>query len=310
MENGEAKGKTEERTTEKEKENGKKKRGLMGNIVVRILVVSFASLVMAMNINTFVHTGGLLPGGASGLTLLIQEIFRKFLNISLPYTLINLLVNAVPVYIGFRFIGKKFTLLSCWVIVLTSVLTDLLPAYVITRDTLLISVFGGLIGGGAISLCLIMDCTSGGTDFLSIFLSERRGVDSFNITLGINACILAVAGILFGWDKALYSIIFQFASTVAVRTIYRKYQKATLFIVTNKPREVCSAIAKLSNHGATILEGEGAYEHCERYVVYSVVSGAEANRVIAVVKKADENAFVNVMKTERVTGNFYQRPAD
>ncbi len=292
------------------KQRDAKKGKEFGGLVLRIIVVSFASLVMAMNIKTFVHTGGLIPGGASGLTLLIQEIFKKYFAITVPYTVVNILINAVPVYIGFRFIGRKFTLLSCWVILLTSILTDLLPPYVVTRDPLLISIFGGLINGGAISLCLLADSTSGGTDFISIFLSERRGVDSFNIALIINACILAAAGLLFDWNKALYSIIFQYASTIAIRVLYRKYQKATLFIVTNKPKEVCEAIYDISNHGATVLEGEGAYEHCERYVVYSVVSSAESGRVTTLVKKVDPEAFVNVIKTERVLGRFYQRPAD
>ena len=286
------------------------KKDYRNSMILRIPVVSLASLLMALNINTFVHTAGLLPGGASGLTLLIQEIFSKYFHISLPYTLINLLLNAFPVYIGFRYIGKKFTMLSCLVIVLTSVLTDVLPVHIVTRDTLLISIFGGLINGLAISMCLLMDATSGGTDFISIYLSEKRGVDSFNITLGINAAILIAAGVLFDWDKALYSIIFQYTSTSAIRVLYRKFQQATMFIVTNKPKEVCEVIANMSNHGATVLEGEGSYEHCERNVVYSVVSSAECNHVIAEIKKVDENAFVNVLKTERLMGRFYRKPAD
>ena len=277
---------------------------------LRIIAVKFASFLMAVNINTFVHTGGLLPGGASGLTLLLQEAAGTYLGIKLPYTLINTIINAVPVYIGYRYIGKKFTLLSCYVIVLTSVLADILPSYSVTQDTLLISIFGGLINGFAISLCLLMDATSGGTDFIAIYLSEKRGIDSFSIPLVINACILIAAGLLFNWDKALYSILFQFASTSAVRVIYRKYQQATFFIVTNKPKEICEAISRISNHGATVLEGEGSYEHCERNVVYSVVSGAESGRVIRAVKDADGEAFVNVLKTERVIGRFYQRPTD
>ena len=287
-----------------------KRKKLRSSFIWRVTAVSLASFVMALNINTFVHTGGLLPGGASGLTLLIQEAADKFLQLHLPYTVINLIINAIPVYIGFRFIGKKFTMLSCWCIVLTSVLADLIPPIVVTRDILLISVFGGLINGAAISVCLINDGTSGGTDFIAIYLSEKRGVDSFNIILMVNGVILITAGFLFGWDKALYSIIFQYTSTGAVRMLYRKYQKATFFVVTNKPREVCEAITKVSNHGATILEGEGSYEHCERNVVYSVVSGAESGRVANVIKEADPAAFVNILKTERVYGRFYQRPTD
>ena len=156
----------------------------------------------------------------------------------------------------------------------------------------------------------MVDATSGGTDFIAIYLSEKKGMDSFNIVLGINAVILALAGILFGWDKALYSIIFQYVSTQVLHVMYKKYQQETLFVVTNKPKEVCDVIYKVSNHGATILEGRGSFEHCERDVVYSVVSGAESKKVIRAIKTTDDKAFINAVKTRQLSGRFYQKPAD
>ena len=217
-------------------------------------------------------------------------------------------LNAVPVYIGFRYIGKKFTLYSCLMIVLTSVLTDILPGYVITYDTLLISIFGGLINGFVISLCLHMNATTGGTDFIAIFLSEKKGIDSWNMVLGLNVLILAAAGVLFGWDKALYSIIFQYTSTQVLHMLYKKYQQETLLAVTNKAEEVYEAIFATTNHGATIIEGQGAYEDRERKIVYSVVSSAESKKVIQAIKQADPHTFINIMKTEQVSGKFYQKP--
>ena len=274
----------------------------------RILVICIASLIMAANIKTFVRTGDLFPGGATGLTILIQRIGEQLFDVHLPYTLVNLLLNAGPVYIGFRYIGKKFTLYSCLMIVLTAVFTDMIPDHVITYDTLLISVFGGMITGFTISLCLFVGATSGGTDFIAIFLSERRGMDAWNMVLSLNVVILAVAGVLFGWDKALYSIIFQYASTQTLHILYKKYQQQTLFVVTNRPREVCRVISEISHHGATVLEGEGSYEHCERNVVYSVVSSAESKHVIQAVKTVDPGAFINAIRTEQLFGRFYQQP--
>lgn len=274
----------------------------------RILVICIASLIMAANIKTFVRTGDLFPGGATGLTILIQRIGEQLFDVHLPYTLVNLLLNAGPVYIGFRYIGKKFTLYSCLMIVLTAVFTDMIPDHVITYDTLLISVFGGMITGFTISLCLLVGATSGGTDFIAIFLSERRGMDAWNMVLSLNVVILAVAGVLFGWDKALYSIIFQYASTQTLHILYKKYQQQTLFVVTNRPREVCRVISEISHHGATVLEGEGSYEHCERNVVYSVVSSAESKHVIQAVKTVDPGAFINAIRTEQLFGRFYQQP--
>ena len=97
----------------------------------RIVVICIASVIMALNIKTFVRTGGLYPGGATGLTLLIQRIVELFFGFELPYTIINVLLNLVPIYIGFRFIGKKFTLYSCLCIMLTNILTDILPSHAI-----------------------------------------------------------------------------------------------------------------------------------------------------------------------------------
>lgn len=270
------------------------------------LAVTVAAFIMAVNKNTFIDTAGLYPGGVSGLTILIQRFVSDFFHLSLPFTFVNLLLNAIPVYIGFRYIGKNFTLYSCLMIVLNSIFTDLLPSHIITEDILLISIFGGIIQGAAIALCLNAGATSGGTDFISIFLSERRGVDSFSMILAFNAVILCIAGFIFGWDKALYSIIFQYASTAVLHVLYKKFQQSTLFIVTTKPVAVCNAIYNISKHGATVLEGEGSYEHCERNVVYSVVSAAESRHVIKVIREADPDAFINEMKTQKLSGRFYQ----
>ena len=278
--------------------------------VRRFVIVCLAAVLTALNIKTFVRTGGLFPGGATGLTILIQRSARMFFHIEVPYTLVNVILNAIPVYIGFRYIGKKFTGYSCLMILLSGILTDLLPGYSITSDTLLISIFGGIINGSVMSLCLFGNATTGGTDFIAIFLSERKGMDAWNLVLGLNVLILAVAGLLFGWDKALYSIIYQYASTQVLHTLYKKYQQQTLFIVTNHPRAVCDAISQVSHHGATILQGEGSYELEERNMVYSVVSSAESKHVIKAVREVDEHAFINAIKTSQLSGRFYQKPED
>lgn len=282
-----------------------KKKSVMQPIIT-IIAVTFSAFLMALDTKTFVNTGGLYPGGVTGLTILIQRSVEMLIHVTLPFSLVNILLNAVPVYIGFRYIGKRFTLYSCLMIVLNSLFTDLIPPYIITEDVLLISIFGGIIHGLTISICLNANATSGGTDFISIFLSERRGIDSFNIILGFNAVILCIAGLIFGWDKALYSIIFQYASTAVLHVLYKKYQQSTLFIVTTKPAKVCEAIYNVSMHGATILEGEGSYEQCERNVVYSVVSAAQTKKVIRAVRGADPDVFINEVKTQKLSGRFYQ----
>ena len=265
---------------------------------------------MAVNINTFVHTGGLLPGGFSGVALLIQSVLAKYAGISAPYGLLYLLLNLGPVILGFLKIGRKFTIYSCVTIATVSLLSDMIPSMVITYDVLLISIFGGLVNGFAILLCLQAQATSGGTDFISIFLSERFHVDGWNYVLGLNIVVLAIDGILFGWSKALYSIIFQFASTQVINLGYKRYKKNTLFIVTDHPEQVIGVINKNTTHGATEIRVTGAYEDAKRTMVYSVISGDELRAVRRGLHEADPKAFINVMRTDEIQGRFLIRPND
>lgn len=281
------------------------------HMLMRVPMLVLACLIFAINIKTFVRTGGLIPGGVMGISLLIQQIVERFFGISIPYSPINIALNAIPVYIGFKYIGKKFTALSCFVIVLSSLLTDLIPANLVTQEMILISIFGGIINGVATSICLLADATSGGTDFISIFLNRKKGIDGFNVILGINALILILAGVLFDWDKALYSIVFQYVSTAVIHLLYRKYQQSTLLIVTSKANEICSMIYEMTGHGSTIIYGKGSYEEdSSKSVVYSVVSSAEVNKVMNAIKENDPESFVNEFKSERIGGKFYRIPED
>lgn len=277
---------------------------------LRPIVVVIAAIIMSLNIKIMVRNAGLYPGGANGLTILTQAILREFFQIEAPYTFINIFWNSIPVYIGFKYIGKNFTLFSLVMILLNSVLVDIIPQYTLTSDILLISVFGGMLNGLAIALCLKVDATTGGTDFISIFLSEHYGIDGFNLTLGLNAIILVTAGILFGWDKALYSIIYQYVSTQTIHLLYRSYSQVTLFIITNKVDEISEMIHAITQHGATILQGEGAYKNDERKMIYSVIHESSEKAIIANILAIDPNAFINCLRTKEIKGNFKQMPKD
>ncbi|MDR2597141.1 MAG: YitT family protein [Treponema sp.] len=280
----------------------------------RLFLVIFAGALMSFNIKTFVHAGALIPGGFTGLSLLLQQICLRFGNFKLPFSVPLYILNAVPAAVCFKFIGKKFTLYSVLAIVVTGLLADSMPSmfieFIQLHDTLLSAVFGGAINALSIALCLYADATSGGTDFIAIFISERYHKDAWNYIFMGNCIILAVAGFLFGLDKALYSIIFQFTTTVSLEVLYRNYQQRTLLIITNKPDLIFSVINEKTHHGATCFEGFGSYEKKSRMLLYSVVTATQVKHLISAIKKIDEEAFINVLKTDHLNGRFYQRPFD
>ena len=278
--------------------------------VFRIFIVFFASILYAWNLRCFAKTAGLFPGGFSGVSLLLQEIGLTFFHIDIPYTFFNVALNIFPIYIGFRFLGKKFTWYSILTIFLSSIFVDLLPAYVFTQDVLLISVFGGLLNGFAICLCLNVGTTTGGTDFISIYLSSQKGIDALNYILLGNVIILAIAGALFGWSIALYSIIYQFCSTQVIQMLYKRYKKETLFIISDKSNEIYHAIRETTNHDATLFQGIGCYEEKEKTLIYSVINTEAKRQLIPMIRSIDPHAFINIVKTEELEGRFHNTPND
>lgn len=279
--------------------------------LIRVLVITVSSLIIALNLKSFVQAGDLFPGGFTGLTRLIQRIVLENFGMELPFSPINLTLNAIPAGISFVLVGKRFTLYSCLSIALTSIFTDLVPSIAITEDTLLICIFGGLINGFAISLCLYVRATSGGTDFIAIALSERKNIDAWNYILCGNVVMLMVAGWLFGWDKALYSIIFQFTSTQMIRMMDPDGRRSTLLIVAEKDHveEIC-ALIRQTHHSATLMDGVGMYNGTPCTMIYSVVEDSIVRSLTHQVRQIDPRAFVNVLRTEKLVGKFYRRPRD
>ena len=288
-----------------------KKIGPWQEVGKRLLVITVYSIIMALNYKSFVQAGDLFPGGFTGLTRLAQRCAQEFWGVTLPFAPINLVLNAIPAAVSFKLIGKRFTMYSCLAIVVSSIFTDLVPSVPVTEDILLICVFGGLINGFSISLCLQARITSGGTDFIAIALAERKIVNAWNYIFCGNVIMLMVAGALFGWDRALYSIIFQFASTQVIRMMDPDGRRVTLFIVTGREKAggVCAQIQD-TRHTATLIEGVGLYNGEPCVMIYSVVGSNQLRRLTRKVKQADPQAFVNVIRTEKLMGNFYRDPRD
>ena len=115
---------------------------------------------------------------------------------------------------------------------------------------------------------------------------------------------------LFGWDKALYSIIFQFASTQIVHLLDPRFKRTTLFIISNRAPEIYEQIKDTTHHGATLFHGIGLYNGEERDLIYSVITSDQVKEITRAAREIDPHAFINILKTDQVAGNFYRRPHD
>ncbi|MCQ2554407.1 MAG: YitT family protein [Clostridia bacterium] len=115
-----------------------KKKVSVKKELLSLFLLTVSAAIYAFNLKSFIRAGSLVPGGFSGLAVLIQTVFKRFLSVELPYSLIYLPLNAIPAYICLISVGKRFTLYSIYHIVVSSLLTDIIPKVPITSDILLI----------------------------------------------------------------------------------------------------------------------------------------------------------------------------
>lgn len=271
---------------------------------------TLSAILNAVSLTSFSMQAKLYPGGFSGISRILVDLCADFFNLNVPFGLFYLGLNILPTIMVFRYIGKRFTIYSVIQFTLVSFLTGYFKPIIQVDDLLLLSIFGGITNGFAIGLALQHNASSGGTDFIAIYVSHHFHRPIWNYVMACNAFILCIAGLIYGWERALYSIILQFCSTQVVSRMHNRYRMQTLTVITKYKDEVIQSVLKGTRHGITEIEGKGAYSHSDVTMLYTVVNSFQTGEVVDSILKADPKAFINIQDTKSVVGNYYQKPLD
>ena len=272
--------------------------------------VTVSAAFQAFALTSFSVPAGIYPSGISGLSRLVSDILQDFFGIRLPFFYLYMLVNVILAAIVYRHIGKLFTIFSVLQTTLVSVFSSFLPAYHILDDPLLIALFGGVMSGVGVAIALTNGASSGGTDFLSIYYSNKYHRSMWDYVFAFNCALIFIAGILYSWQVAAYSIIFQYASNMIVSKRHKRYTHQAIIIVTKKPDEVIDNILKNVRHGITKIQAKGAYRGDDETMLYTVVNAFQTTEVVKYALQGDPKAFIETRNTLNVYGNYYQKPLD
>lgn len=278
--------------------------------IFNLTAVTVSALIYACGFNVFVRSGNLFPGGFAGLSRLISMVLNDWCQISISFSIIYFLLNFLVTVPVLRRTGRKFILYSVLWYSLSSLFTGIIKLPMITRDPLLIAVFGGLINGFAVGLALRCNASSGGTDFLAIDLSMRLNRPTWNYIFAFNAMVLFLAGLLYGWERALYSIIFQYVSKEVVNMMHERYKITRLQVVTDHADEICSEVFSICRHGITKVRCIGAYSNREHDLLMLSINNNQLKEVEACILRIDPHAFMSLTHVERIIGNYYQKPME
>ncbi|EHI70493.1 YitT family protein [Streptococcus ictaluri] len=264
-------------------------------------------ILSSIAVNFFFQPGHVYSSGATGFAQVITAVSHRFFAIDIPVALAFYVINIPLLVLAWYKIGHKFTIVTFITVTMSSFFIQIMPQVTLTTDPLINAIFGGLVMGMGIGTGLKSRISSGGTDIISLTLRKRTGKDVGSLSLMVNGVIMIFAGLLFGWQYALYSMVTIFVSSRVTDAIFTKQKKMQATIVTSCPDKVIQMIHKKLHRGVTsINEAEGTYKHEQKAVLITILTREEYPEFKWLMLKTDPNAFVSVAENVRIIGRFVE----
>ncbi|MFK2825830.1 YitT family protein [Bacillus sp. B190/17] len=270
----------------------------------KVCIVIFGSFLNAMAMNFFLIPANVYSSGFQGVAQLLSNIFTSFTSLHVSTGILLLLLNIPVAILGWVKVGKSFTLFSFLSVLLSTFFLEWIPVKALSDDILLNAVFGGVISAAGVGLTLKWGASTGGLDIIAMILSRTKDRPIGNYFLVMNGVIILLAGLIFGWEKALYTLVALYVSTRVVDAIHTRYAKLTVMIVTEKSEEMKRAIHAKLVRGITVIPAKGGYSGEQREMLMSVITRYELYDLERIIKEVDPRAFTNILETSGVFGFF------
>lgn len=277
--------------------------------VQTIFLIFVSAVLTSVYTKTFVRPAGILSGGFMGISILVDMV-SELVGYHVDASVVLVFLNVPVAIFCAKKISKRFVFFSLANVLLTSSLLNIIPAYELAVDPMLCVVFGGFISGMSVVTALKGNASTGGTDFIALYVSNKSGKEIWTHVFCFNAAMLVVFGFIFGFENAGYSILFQFVSTKTVSTFHIRYKRVTLQIFTSKKEEILQGYFSKCMHGITAIDGIGGYSKKPVSMLTAIVSSYEVDELIDALVQVDSSVIVNVTKSEKYVGRFYTSPIE
>lgn len=278
------------------------------NFLSKLSAAGFYSVSVAVALNFFWTPGHMYSSGITGFAQLINSISERFLPFTISTSIMYFLLN-VPLFIlGWVKIGHKFTFFTIIAVVLGSIMMKVVQPLTVHWDPLLCAIFGGVINGVGTGFALKNGISTGGLDIIGIVFRMKTGTSYGKFNILVNLVIIAAAGFVFGWTRALYSALTIFINGRVIDAVYTQHKKMQVMIVTEHPQHIIEGIQERMHRGITIIhDAEGAYAHTEKTVLITIIDRYDMYDIRRIVSQSDPYAFMTVSEVEKVYGRFKEQ---
>lgn len=272
----------------------------MKPVAYRIAALALGSILCSIAINGFIRPLGLLSGGAAGVSIILNHL--SGINLGLILAMIN-----VPLFIiAYKMLSREFVLYSLWSMGIFSLflgMTGGISRYIGVESVLLSAIIGGTLNGIGVGINFRARGSQGGIDIIGAVFRKKWDISLGTTSLGINLCITAIGGYLFGRESFYYTIIVMYCTAVFIDKVQKRFEtKKSVLIISDSQEEIAQSLMKEMNRAITFLKGEGGYHKKDKNIIYTIVNPSEIGKIKAIVNRYDKNAFISVIETSDVKG--------
>lgn len=266
-------------------------------IIKKLIFLSIGAFIAAFALECFLVPNNIIDGGIVGISMIISYITKFNLG------LLIFIINIPFICLAFTKLGKKFVLQTFYALAMLAVALNLFAGFHITEDLLLATVFGGIILGTGVGIVLKNEGSLDGTEILSLVLSKKFGLSVGEIIMAFNIFIYMGAGLVFGWNKAMYSILTYFIAFRVIDVVLEGLNSSkSIRIISDKAHEIGQELIESLDIGVTYLNGIGGFSGAEKTIIYCVASRLEMSKIKETVKNIDPTAFMSVVDVHETYG--------
>ena len=281
-----------------------REKHIVTRVLKKMFMLTIGATLVAVGLELFLIPNSLIDGGVVGISIMASY------ETGVPLAVFLLILNLPFLFLGYRQIGKTFALSTMYAVICLSIGVSLLhPISVLTNDLILAAIFGGIIIGVGVGIIIRNGGSLDGTEIIAIIFDRRTTFSVGEIIMFFNLFILSSAGFIFGWDKAMYSLLAFFVAykTIDV-TIEGLNETKGVFIISDQHKDISEAIVDRLGRGFTIFESKNANRQRNTLTIYVVVTRLEIAKLKSIVNGFDENALMTINSVE-VEGKRFRKKA-
>ena len=282
----------------------KSKKEIILESVRRALFLVIGAFIVAVALEMFLLPNKIIDGGVIGISMMASYVTGGNLGLFI------LGINIPFILVAYRTLGKKFVINTFFAVFMLSIATNVVAKLKpVTEDLLLVTVFGGILLGLGVGLILRNNAFLDGTEMVSIELSKKLKIVSVGeLLMSINLFIYAGAGFLFGWERALYSILTYYVASKVIDTVLEGLDKAkSVRIVSDFSREIGDSIMKELDISVTYMKTLGGYSRQKKILTYCVVNRLDMPKLKEVIHSVDPKAFIVTEDVHEVEGVRFRK---